>query len=171
MIGHDLIGLIEEVAETLNVGLPFLGTLDSTLRFLLLYSSLGVSLLAIVPTITEIINACKFALNNQIGTSIEIGSTVAVQTALLQIPLLIVLSEIISAVNGSDQYALCCSVLTMQFGDDIPYHVCLLCGAGCAGFQLHWPGWKNKLFHRHGLSSNVHRHCRIILLCSCSSIN
>jgi Ca2+/H+ antiporter len=63
-------------------------------------------LIAIVPTITEIINACKFALHNQIGTSIEIGSTVAVQTALLQIPLLIILTEIIVLINGGNQYVL-----------------------------------------------------------------
>lgn len=97
VIGHDMIGLIETVAETLNVGLPFL----------------GVSLIAIVPTITEIINACKFALNNQIGTSIEIGSTVAVQTALLQIPLLIILSEIITLINGGSHLVMIFPIMSV----------------------------------------------------------
>lgn len=62
------------------------------------------TLIAIVPTITEIVNACKFALNNQIGMSIEIGSTVAVQTALLQIPLLIFISEMFALAMNGEQY-------------------------------------------------------------------
>jgi Ca2+/H+ antiporter len=107
VIGHDMIGLIETVATTLNVGLPFLGVAIGNVPVFcndLRTYVLGVSLIAIVPTITEIINACKFALNNQIGTSIEIGSTVAVQTALLQIPLIIVLSEIITLIYGGSRY-------------------------------------------------------------------
>ncbi|RUO96273.1 hypothetical protein BC936DRAFT_142287 [Jimgerdemannia flammicorona] len=47
---------------------------------------LGLTLFALVPNITEFMNAISFALYGNIVLSLEIGSAYALQVALLQIP-------------------------------------------------------------------------------------
>jgi Ca2+:H+ antiporter len=61
-------------------------------------SFLGLTLIALVPATTEIVNAIKFALVNQISLSVEIGSASAIQISLIQIPFLVIIS---AAVHGS----------------------------------------------------------------------
>lgn len=48
----------------------------------------GLTLIAVIPNTTSFVNAVRFALENRIRLSIEIGSSVATQVGLLQIPLL-----------------------------------------------------------------------------------
>ncbi|XP_024913288.1 cation/H+ exchanger protein 1 isoform X2 [Cynoglossus semilaevis] len=50
---------------------------------------IGVTLLAMVPEIPEIVNGIQFALQNNISLSLEVGSCIAVQVCMIQIPLLI----------------------------------------------------------------------------------
>ncbi|XP_065835575.1 uncharacterized protein [Oscarella lobularis] len=50
---------------------------------------IGVTLLALVPDLPEIVNGIQFALHNNIALSIEVGSSIAVQVCLLQIPVLV----------------------------------------------------------------------------------
>ncbi|KAL0963057.1 hypothetical protein UPYG_G00349150 [Umbra pygmaea] len=50
---------------------------------------IGVTLLAMVPEIPEIMNGIQFALQNNISLSLEVGSCIAVQVCMLQIPLLV----------------------------------------------------------------------------------
>eukprot|EP00118_Oscarella_pearsei_P012354 m.90491 g.90491 ORF g.90491 m.90491 type:complete len:783 (+) comp36650_c0_seq13:547-2895(+) len=50
---------------------------------------IGVTLLALVPDLPEIVNGIQFALQNNIALSIEVGSSIAVQVCLLQIPVLV----------------------------------------------------------------------------------
>ncbi|KAJ8007257.1 hypothetical protein DPEC_G00115670 [Dallia pectoralis] len=50
---------------------------------------IGVTLLAMVPEIPEIMNGIQFALQNNISLSLEVGSCIAVQVCMIQIPLLI----------------------------------------------------------------------------------
>jgi calcium/proton exchanger cax len=52
-------------------------------------SFVGVLLLALAPDIPEIVNGIQFALQNNIALSIEVGSSIAVQVCLLQIPVLV----------------------------------------------------------------------------------
>ncbi|KAJ3231723.1 hypothetical protein HDU81_003567 [Chytriomyces hyalinus] len=54
---------------------------------------LGLTLFAIVPTITEFYNAIAFARQGNIALSLEIGSAYTIQVALLQIPALVAFSE------------------------------------------------------------------------------
>ncbi|KAH9248116.1 calcium/proton exchanger [Batrachochytrium salamandrivorans] len=54
--------------------------------------TLGLTIFAIVPTITEFYNAIAFAMNGNIVLSLEIGSAYAIQVALLQIPSLVAFS-------------------------------------------------------------------------------
>ncbi|KAJ8329144.1 hypothetical protein QVD99_004849 [Batrachochytrium dendrobatidis] len=56
--------------------------------------TLGLTIFAIVPTITEFYNAIAFAVNGNIVLSLEIGSAYAIQVALLQIPALVAFSAV-----------------------------------------------------------------------------
>lgn len=50
---------------------------------------IGVTILAMVPEIPEIVNGIQFALQNNISLSLEVGNCIAVQVCMLQIPLLV----------------------------------------------------------------------------------
>lgn len=50
---------------------------------------IGVTLLAMVPELPEIVNGIQFALQNNISLSLEVGSCIAVQVCMIQIPLLV----------------------------------------------------------------------------------
>ncbi|MBN3298346.1 VNX1 protein, partial [Amia calva] len=50
---------------------------------------IGVTVLAMIPEIPEIVNGIQFALQNNISLSFEVGSSMAVQVCMLQIPVLI----------------------------------------------------------------------------------
>lgn len=50
---------------------------------------IGVTLLAMVPELPEIVNGIQFALHNNLSLSIEVGSCMAVQVCMLQIPVLV----------------------------------------------------------------------------------
>ncbi|NXA13838.1 VNX1 protein, partial [Sapayoa aenigma] len=50
---------------------------------------IGVTVLAMVPELPEIVNGIQFALQNNLSLSIEIGNCVAVQVCMLQIPILV----------------------------------------------------------------------------------
>ncbi|KAL9654950.1 hypothetical protein ABK040_008740 [Willaertia magna] len=55
----------------------------------------GLTIFAIVPNISEFVSACKFALQNNITLALEIGNVAGIQTALIQIPILVIFSAII----------------------------------------------------------------------------
>ncbi|XP_072310941.1 cation/H+ exchanger protein 1 [Eucyclogobius newberryi] len=50
---------------------------------------IGVTLLAMVPELPEIVTGIQFALQNNISLSLEVGSCIAVQVCMIQIPLLV----------------------------------------------------------------------------------
>ncbi|XP_034542634.1 putative cation exchanger C521.04c [Notolabrus celidotus] len=50
---------------------------------------IGVTILAMVPEIPEIVNGIQFALQNNISLSLEVGICIAVQVCMLQIPILV----------------------------------------------------------------------------------
>ncbi|EGF81078.1 hypothetical protein BATDEDRAFT_11206, partial [Batrachochytrium dendrobatidis JAM81] len=62
--------------------------------------TLGLTIFAIVPTITEFYNAIAFAVNGNIVLSLEIGSAYAIQVALLQIPALVAFSAVWECGHG-----------------------------------------------------------------------
>ncbi|KAJ2354698.1 hypothetical protein GGF43_003115 [Coemansia sp. RSA 2618] len=53
---------------------------------------IGLTLFALVPNVTEFLNAIAFAVQNNIALSIEISNAYTVQVALLQIPILVAFS-------------------------------------------------------------------------------
>ncbi|XP_020633426.3 uncharacterized protein LOC110070124 isoform X1 [Pogona vitticeps] len=50
---------------------------------------IGVTVLAMVPELPEIVNGIQFALQNNLSLSIEIGNSIAVQVCMLQIPIVV----------------------------------------------------------------------------------
>lgn len=50
---------------------------------------LGMTIFALVPTTTELLNAISFAMNGNVALSMEIGSAYALQVCLLQIPAIV----------------------------------------------------------------------------------
>lgn len=50
---------------------------------------IGVTLLAMIPEIPEIVNGVQFALQNTISLSFEVGRCIAVQVCMIQIPILV----------------------------------------------------------------------------------
>ena len=57
---------------------------------------------ALLPDVAEIVNGIKFALEDNIALSIEIGSSIAVQVCLLQVPILVFVSELSLVQQESD---------------------------------------------------------------------
>lgn len=55
----------------------------------------GLTVFALVPNISEFVSAIKFALQNNVTLSLEIGNVAGIQTALIQIPALVIFSTII----------------------------------------------------------------------------
>jgi Ca2+:H+ antiporter len=100
MFGLLAEGIVHVVKPTLEAfGLP--------------QSFLGLTLIALVPATTEIVNAVKFALVNQISLSVEIGSASAIQISLIQIPFLVVLSAIAHGSQTVGSFVLIFPLLTV----------------------------------------------------------
>lgn len=82
--------------NTIMFGLLAEGIVDvvkpTLVAFNIPQSFLGLTLICLVPATTEIVNAIKFALVNQISLSVEIGSASAIQISLIQIPFLVLIS-------------------------------------------------------------------------------
>ncbi|KAI8090500.1 hypothetical protein BDF21DRAFT_333313 [Thamnidium elegans] len=76
IIAEILVNTVDLVMEGVNIDEKFL----------------GLTLFALVPNITEFMNAISFALNGNIVLSMEIGSAYALQVCLLQIPAMVAFS-------------------------------------------------------------------------------
>lgn len=105
MVNTALFGMLAE--GIVHVVKP---TLES---FGLPQSFLGLTLIALVPATTEIVNAIKFALVNQISLSVEIGSASAIQISLIQIPFLVVISAIAHGSQTVGSFVLIFPLLTV----------------------------------------------------------
>jgi Ca2+:H+ antiporter len=76
LLAELLVDSVDEVISTWNIDAKFL----------------GLTLFALVPNVTEFMNAMAFAMYGNVALSLEIGSAYAVQVALLQIPFLVFFS-------------------------------------------------------------------------------
>ncbi|TPX36249.1 hypothetical protein SmJEL517_g01445 [Synchytrium microbalum] len=88
---------------------------------------LGLTLFALVPSVTEFYNAIAFAIQGNIALSLEIGSAYAAQVALLQIPALVLFSYLYPTLVGPFP-----SAPSGPSGPD---------GDGEGGFTLIFPRW------------------------------
>jgi len=85
LLAEDVVSLLEEVLVEIGLTQAFL----------------GITLIALTPAATEIANAIKFSLLNQISLSVSIGSASSIQVALIQMPSLIILAIIFSGDGAS----------------------------------------------------------------------
>nr|XP_032636816.1 putative cation exchanger C521.04c isoform X1 [Chelonoidis abingdonii] len=70
---------------------------------------IGVTVLAMVPELPEIVNGIQFALQNNLSLSIEIGSCIAVQVCMFQIPILVLFTVFyVSNGAGARLHGYCC---------------------------------------------------------------
>lgn len=76
IIAEILVNTVDEVMENVAIDEKFL----------------GLTLFALVPNITEFMNAISFALNGNIVLSMEIGSAYALQVCLIQVPAMVAFS-------------------------------------------------------------------------------
>eukprot|EP01122_Echinamoeba_exundans_P007279 TRINITY_DN2199_c0_g1_i1.p1 TRINITY_DN2199_c0_g1~~TRINITY_DN2199_c0_g1_i1.p1 ORF type:complete len:637 (-),score=100.40 TRINITY_DN2199_c0_g1_i1:45-1955(-) len=74
---------------------------------------MGLTLIALVPAVTEIINAIKFALSGQITLSLQTGSSSAVQIALIQMPVLVFMSLIANHGRTAGSFVLIFPIITV----------------------------------------------------------
>jgi len=81
LLAEDVVSLLESVLVELGLTQAFL----------------GITLIALTPAATEIANAIKFALLNNISLSVSIGSASSIQVALIQMPALVILAIAFSA--------------------------------------------------------------------------
>jgi Ca2+:H+ antiporter len=66
----------------------------------------GLTIIAIMPNIAEVVNAMIFAYNNNITLAMEIGSVSAIQVSLIQMPFLVMLSYVLFIDDASSAFAL-----------------------------------------------------------------
>ena len=66
----------------------------------------GLVFYTLIPNCAEYMNAVKFALNGNIGLSMELGNQAAMQTALVEMPALVLLSLIQHKITGAAQFTL-----------------------------------------------------------------
>lgn len=60
---------------------------------------IGVTMIAMIPELPEIVNGVQFALNNNVNLGIEIGTNTSIQVCLIQVPLLILINLIYPPFN------------------------------------------------------------------------
>lgn len=76
VIAEILVNTVDEVLENYPINPKFL----------------GLTIFALVPNVTEFLNAISFAISGNVALSLEIGSAYALQVVLLQIPSLVIYS-------------------------------------------------------------------------------
>lgn len=105
LMAHVMTDKIPEAIEELHLSPRFVGLVFYTL----------------IPNAAEYMNAIKFALNGNIGLSMEIGNQGALLTAMIELPVLVVISHILNKAFHSVLFTLVfpiidvCAVLTSTF--------------------------------------------------------
>lgn len=107
LIAEDLVEIIQEVLERVGISQEFL----------------GVTLICLTPAATEIANAVRFAIEGHISLSVQIGSASAIQVALVQMPIISLLSYFFSSADEKfilifptlSIFAVILAVLTLVF--------------------------------------------------------
>jgi len=87
----------EKLVDTID---PVVEAFDLTHEFL------GVTVLGIIPSAAEYLNAVQFAMNNNMPLALEIGSSAAVQIMLFQMPVLVFICAIINHMSVDGSYTL-----------------------------------------------------------------
>lgn len=103
-----MIGLFALVAEVLVACLkPALKEMGISEGFA------GLTIIAVIPNTTSFVNAVRFSLENRIRLSVEIGSMIASQVGLLQLPVLSLLLLLLPQQEDKPEFTLVFSMLTV----------------------------------------------------------
>eukprot|EP01112_Ceratiomyxa_fruticulosa_P015194 TRINITY_DN4445_c0_g1_i1.p1 TRINITY_DN4445_c0_g1~~TRINITY_DN4445_c0_g1_i1.p1 ORF type:complete len:747 (+),score=137.12 TRINITY_DN4445_c0_g1_i1:154-2394(+) len=78
-------------------------------------SFLGVTLLAIIPSAAEYLNAVQFALYNNMPLALEIGASSAVQITLFQMPVLVFISAVMNHLSADNSFTLIFPLMDFYF--------------------------------------------------------
>jgi Ca2+:H+ antiporter len=93
--------IFSAMAEVITAKIPVvIEDLQLSQRFV------GLVFYTIIPNAAEYMNAIKFALNGNIGLSMEIGNQGAILTALIEMPALVLLSYIQHKITGAVMFTL-----------------------------------------------------------------
>jgi Ca2+:H+ antiporter len=93
--------LYSVISEVLSEKMPeAIDQLHLTERFV------GLFFYTLIPAVGEFINACRFALQNKLGLSLEIGNQGAMVVSLIQMPALVLLSVILGYHDSQHQFTL-----------------------------------------------------------------
>lgn len=95
VIAELITGVVQPVSESLGLSQTFV----------------GLTLIALIPSISELVNAILFAMQDNISLSMEIGSALAAQIALIQIPVLVAFSAIYNHGAGEGSFTMIFPVL------------------------------------------------------------
>jgi len=90
LISEKLVDTLENVVDSLSLTPSFL----------------GVTILAIVPSAAEYLNAVQFAVHNNMPLALEIGASSSIQITLFQMPVLVVLSAIVNHMQYHNSFTL-----------------------------------------------------------------
>jgi Ca2+:H+ antiporter len=66
----------------------------------------GLTVMALLPSCAEYVNAISFALHNQIALSLEIGTSSAVQISLIMMPILVAFSAAVNHLSSGNSFIL-----------------------------------------------------------------
>jgi len=97
LISEDLVQQIQPTLQKFNLSQTFL----------------GVTIIAIVPSAAEFVNAIQFALQENISLALEIGNSAAVQISLIQIPALVLISAILNHGHYANSFTLIFPVMNV----------------------------------------------------------
>jgi len=90
LISEKLVDTLEPVVESLHLTQGFLGS----------------TVLAIIPSAAEYLNAVQFALHNNMPLAIEIGASSAIQITLFQMPVLVLISAVLNNLSSTNSFTL-----------------------------------------------------------------
>jgi len=99
LVAHVLVATVAPAAKALGFSMSFT----------------GLTLIAVIPNTTSFVNAVRFAMENRIRLSIEIGCSVATQVGLLQIPLLNLFLLFVPQPEGKPEFTTIFGGLTIFF--------------------------------------------------------
>eukprot|EP00912_Choanoflagellata_sp_UC4_P001038 UC4_evm6s639 len=99
------------------------GNIDNDKPEIFTQAIIGLTVVALVPDMAEIVNGIQFALQNNISLSIEIGNSIAVQVCMIQIPCIVLYSDCIAPLFRSEDKI--DSRFTMIFNDIYMWSVLL----------------------------------------------
>ncbi|EGC39571.1 hypothetical protein DICPUDRAFT_45117 [Dictyostelium purpureum] len=87
----------ERLVDTID---PVVSALGLTHEFL------GVTILGIIPSAAEYLNAIQFSLNNNMPLALEIGASAAVQITLFQMPVLVFICAVVNHLSSNGSFTL-----------------------------------------------------------------